>query len=59
MLEPPRTKRSILLVDDEINIIQALKRTLRRDDYNILTANSGEAGLDLLAQHDVGVIISD
>ncbi|MFI3186466.1 MAG: response regulator [Methylococcaceae bacterium] len=59
MLEPPRTKRSILLVDDEINIIQALKRTLRRDDYNILTANSGEAGLDLLAHNDVGVIISD
>ena len=59
MLEPPRTKRSILLVDDEINIIQALKRTLRPDGYNILTANSGEAGLDLLAHHDVGVIISD
>ncbi len=59
MLEPPRTPRTILLVDDEINIIHALKRTLRSDGYNILTANSGEAGLDLLAHHDVGVIISD
>jgi response regulator RpfG family c-di-GMP phosphodiesterase len=51
--------RTILLVDDEANITSALKRTLRRDGYNILTANSGAEGLSLLANHEVGVIISD
>ncbi len=55
----PTIPRILLLVDDEINIINALKRTLRRDNYTILTANSGEEGLALLASHKVGVIISD
>jgi len=53
------TDKTILLVDDEENIISALTRLLRRDGYNILRANSGQAGLELLAQHRVGVIISD
>jgi response regulator RpfG family c-di-GMP phosphodiesterase len=59
MTEVPQTSRTILLVDDEVNIINALKRTLRPDGYTILTANSGEEGLALLAKHEVGVIISD
>ena len=59
MTEPAQTSRTLLLVDDEINIINALKRTLRRDGYTILTANSGEEGLALLAKHEVGVILSD
>lgn len=52
-------ERTLLLVDDEENITAALVRLLRRDGYTILRANSGKAGLELLAQHEVGVIISD
>ncbi|HEU0187884.1 MAG TPA: response regulator [Gallionellaceae bacterium] len=52
-------ERTLLLVDDEENITAALVRLLRRDGYTILRANSGKAGLDLLAQNKVGVIISD
>jgi response regulator RpfG family c-di-GMP phosphodiesterase len=52
-------ERTLLLVDDEENITAALVRLLRRDGYHILRANSGEAGLELLAQDAVGVIISD
>ena len=52
-------ERTLLLVDDEENITSALVRLLRRDGYTILRANSGKAGLELLAQHTVGVIISD
>lgn len=52
-------KRNLLLVDDEENILSALTRVLRRDGYTILRAGSGAAGLELLAQHPVGVIISD
>jgi FixJ family two-component response regulator len=51
--------RTLLLVDDEENITSALVRLLRRDGYNILRANSGADGLALLAQNEVGVIISD
>lgn len=51
--------RTILLVDDEENIVASLTRLLRRDGYHILHANRGKEGLALLEQHEVGVIISD
>ena len=50
---------TILLVDDEANILSSLNRLLRRDGYRILTANGGEAGLAVLAEHAVDVIVSD
>lgn len=50
---------TILLVDDEENILAALRRVLRREGYRILTASSGQAGLDALALHKVDVIVSD
>lgn len=52
-------EKTLLLVDDEENIIFALTRLLRRDGYRILQAGSGKQGLELLAQNEVGVIISD
>ncbi|MDX2219359.1 MAG: response regulator [Burkholderiales bacterium] len=51
--------RTLLLVDDEDNILTALRRLLRRDGYRILTANGGQAALDLLANEKVDVIVSD
>jgi diguanylate cyclase (GGDEF)-like protein len=50
---------TLLLVDDEASVLAALKRILRRDRYSILTATSGEEALALLAEHEVGVIITD
>lgn len=52
-------ERTILLVDDEANILSALTRVLRPLGYRILRAGSGKEGLELLAQNDVGVIVSD
>lgn len=54
-----QSSRTLLLVDDEPNILTALKRLLRRDGYEILTANSGEEGLALLEDKAVDVIVSD
>ncbi len=51
--------RTLLLVDDEENILRSLMRLLRRDGYKILTADGGQAGLDVLARNEVGVIVSD
>lgn len=52
-------QRTLLLVDDETNILAALKRMMRRDNYQILTAGGGQEALDVLGQHEVGVIVSD
>lgn len=51
--------RTLLLVDDEENILRSLARLFRRDGYTILSATSGDEGLKLLAENDVGVIVSD
>ncbi len=59
LLRIQKQPRTLLLVDDEQNIVSALKRLLRRDGYQILTANSGQEGLDVLAAHAVDVIVSD
>ncbi len=54
-----KPQRTLLLVDDEPNVMAALKRLFRRDGYTIVTANSGAQGLEVLAQQKVDVIISD
>jgi diguanylate cyclase (GGDEF)-like protein/PAS domain S-box-containing protein len=59
LLRIQKQKRTLLLVDDEQNIVSALKRLLRRDNYQILTAYSGQEGLDVLAANAVDVIVSD
>lgn len=53
------TVRTLLLVDDDEDVGAALRRLLRQDGYKILCARSGQEGLELLAQHEVNVIVSD
>ena len=52
-------QRTLLVVDDEPNMLSALSRLLRGDGYRILTAGSAREGLDLLALNAVQVIVSD
>jgi len=58
-LRQKKPQRTLLLVDDEANILSALKRLLRRDGHQILTANNGAEGLKILAEHRVDIILSD
>jgi diguanylate cyclase (GGDEF)-like protein len=59
MLGGMKRSRTLLLVDDEPSILSSLKRLLRADGYQILTALGAEQGLELLASHRVDVIVSD
>jgi putative nucleotidyltransferase with HDIG domain len=49
----------ILCVDDEQNILQAMKRLLRREPYTLLTASTPDEAFSLLSAHKVRVVISD
>lgn len=53
------TRQTLLLLDDEPNILRSLTRTLRRDGYRILAAESAQQAFELLATQEVHVIISD
>jgi DNA-binding NtrC family response regulator len=46
-------------VDDEARILSALRRTLRREGYEIATAESAQEALALLEQRDFDLILSD
>jgi EAL domain-containing protein (putative c-di-GMP-specific phosphodiesterase class I)/FixJ family two-component response regulator len=59
LLSRPSKVKTLLLVDDEVSIVLALRRLLRREDYQIVSASSGAQGLEMLALHDVDVIVSD
>ena len=53
-------KHTILVVDDEENNLQLLKRSLRRN-YNVLTATNGMEALDMVKNigPEISMIISD
>lgn len=51
---------TVMLVDDEENILRSLQRLLMDEDFNIVTATSGEAGLEKLKTLEhVGLIVAD
>ena len=51
--------QTLLLVDDEVNVLNALTRLLRREGYRILTATSPLQAFDILAKNRVQVVVSD
>lgn len=52
-------KYNVLLVDDEENILRALKRLFREEHVNILTATSAEEALELFKTQSIQLLISD
>lgn len=50
---------SVLFVDDETGVLQAMRRIFRKENYQLLTAGSGREALELLAAQPVHVVISD
>lgn len=50
---------TVLLVDDEANILNSLRRVLRKEPWTLLTAESGEQALELAEQHALDLVISD
>src|SRR3990167_10420533 len=53
------TPETILCVDDEPNILSALRRLFRSAGFQVRTAVGGAAGLELLESETVDLVISD
>lgn len=49
----------LLFVDDEPNVLKALKRLFRSAEYAVHLAESGAAGLEILRTQAIDLIISD
>lgn len=55
----PANRRALLVVDDDPNILASIRRLLRSQGYHVLTAGSAREAMELLASHQVQVILSD
>ncbi|MCB9645633.1 MAG: sigma-54-dependent Fis family transcriptional regulator [Deltaproteobacteria bacterium] len=53
------SRQTILVVDDEANLRKVLAATLRREGFEVLTAQDGVEGLALLAKHPIDVLLTD
>ncbi|MEC5163758.1 MULTISPECIES: EAL domain-containing protein [unclassified Janthinobacterium] len=51
--------QTLLIVDDDVNVLSSLHRLFRPDGYHILTAASPAEGFEMLALHQVHVIVCD
>ena len=49
----------IIIVDDEINILNSLKRLLNDENYELITTTSGNSALAIMDAKPVSVVISD
>lgn len=50
---------TLLLVDDEPNILSALRRVFRKEGYEVVTAQSAADGFARLEERPIGVVVSD
>jgi len=52
-------KRSILVIDDDASLRRVLEFTLQEEGYEVMTAASGEEGLDRFAKERPIVVVTD
>ena len=53
------THHTILIVDDEINVLKSFQRSLRREPYSLITVTGGEEALLILEAREISLVISD
>ncbi|HEX2646278.1 MAG TPA: response regulator [Candidatus Dormibacteraeota bacterium] len=49
----------ILLIDDDDAVRRVMRSVLERKGHEVLEANNGKAGVQLLAEHAVDLVITD
>jgi DNA-binding NtrC family response regulator len=52
-------QQTLLIVDDDVFMLDVLSDFLAQDGYRILTAQTAAEGFDILARHQVQVILCD
>jgi response regulator RpfG family c-di-GMP phosphodiesterase len=57
--EQIQRRPALLMVDDEVRILTALCRTLRREGYELLMARTAIEAIRLLDERSVDIILSD
>ncbi len=56
---PELPEDAVLFVDDEQNILSSIRRVIRPIGVKAFFANSGAEGLNILAENDISLVVSD
>ena len=59
MMDAVVERASVLVIDDEIQIRRLLRVCLERNQYQVLEAGTGEAGIDAAIQHQPKIVLLD
>src|SRR5438105_2130929 len=52
-------RSTILVVDDEPNIVEVVSAYLEREHFDVVTASDGEAALQKFKEHDPDLVVLD
>jgi len=53
------THRTILVVDDQQEVLESVRNLLEREGHEVLTAESGERALEMFKSHDIHLLLVD
>ncbi|ACY12660.1 two component, sigma54 specific, transcriptional regulator, Fis family [Haliangium ochraceum DSM 14365] len=56
---PLMARSTLLVIDDEPNILTTVRRALELEDYRVEVAGSGAIGLEKLAESDIDLVLLD
>ncbi|MCK5580275.1 MAG: response regulator [Candidatus Omnitrophica bacterium] len=54
-----KSKISVLIIDDEEEPRELLKKYIERHGYSAFTADNGLAGIEMLTRHEIGIVFCD
>ena len=54
-----KTKVSILVVDDELDICEMVAETLKDEGYNTIIATNYDMAIDILKKENINLLITD
>jgi len=55
----PSRKASVLVVDDDVRVLRMIRRILDLEGYRVLTANNGEAALNMFDEETPDLVLLD
>jgi CheY-like chemotaxis protein len=51
--------KKIMIIDDDIDLVEAMRITLETDDYEVIDAQEGQKGLEILKKERPDLLILD
>src|ERR1700761_8671146 len=53
------SKGTILVIDDEKDLIELVRYNLEKEGYDVIAANDGQSGLDVIKKHRPELVMLD